>query len=116
VIEALRYSAGYHAADPGLRICLALNGRSPIELAGLVPDVDETYPIGPPFDFVEGGANNVPFHSVLPDPERFPCYTLMEGVTRRWWTTATVKGRAARACAPTGSTTTWTSSSRRPGS
>lgn len=55
VVEALRYAFGYHRADPDLRISLALNGRSPTELAGLVPYVEATYAVGPPFDFVEGG-------------------------------------------------------------
>ena len=36
-IEALHYCHGYHRADPGLRIGLALNADTPTELAALCP-------------------------------------------------------------------------------
>ena len=45
VIEALHYCHGYHRADPGLRIGLALNADTPTELAALCPYVDDVYPI-----------------------------------------------------------------------
>lgn len=44
-IEALHYCHGYHRADPGLRIGLALNADTPTELATLCPYVDVVYPI-----------------------------------------------------------------------
>ena len=44
-IEALHYCHGYHRADPGLRIGLALNADTPTELAALCPYVDDIYPI-----------------------------------------------------------------------
>jgi hypothetical protein len=44
-IEALHYCHGYHRADPGLRIGLALNADTPAELAALCPYVDDIYPI-----------------------------------------------------------------------
>lgn len=44
-IEALHYANGYHAADPDLRISVALNDATPTELAGLCPFIERTYPI-----------------------------------------------------------------------
>jgi hypothetical protein len=44
-IEALHYCHGYHRADPGLCIGLALNADTPTELAALCPYVDDIYPI-----------------------------------------------------------------------
>jgi hypothetical protein len=44
-IEALHYCHGYHRADPGLRIGLALNADTPTELAALCLYVDVVYPI-----------------------------------------------------------------------
>jgi hypothetical protein len=44
-IEALHYANGYHAADPELRISVALNEATPTELASLCPFVERTYPI-----------------------------------------------------------------------
>jgi hypothetical protein len=44
-IEALHYCHGYHRADPGLRIGLALNADTPTELAALCPYVDDIYPV-----------------------------------------------------------------------
>jgi hypothetical protein len=44
-IEALHYCHGYHRADPGLRIGLALNADTPTELAVLCPYVDDIYPV-----------------------------------------------------------------------
>jgi hypothetical protein len=44
-IEALHYCHGYHRADPGLRIGLALNADTPTELAALCPYIDDIYPI-----------------------------------------------------------------------
>src|SRR5579862_5429473 len=45
VIEALHYCHGYHVANPDLRIALALNANSPLELVGLCPYVDTLYPV-----------------------------------------------------------------------
>ena len=45
-VEALHYCHGYHRADPGLRIGLALNADTPAELAALCPYIDDIYPIG----------------------------------------------------------------------
>jgi hypothetical protein len=45
VIEALHYCHGYHRADPGLRIGLALNADAPAELAALCPYLGNVYPI-----------------------------------------------------------------------
>ncbi|HEX3812353.1 MAG TPA: hypothetical protein VHX59_05875 [Mycobacteriales bacterium] len=44
-IEALHACAGYHQADPDLRISVALNRATPIELARLCPFIDEVYPV-----------------------------------------------------------------------
>jgi len=44
-IEALHYCHGYHRADPGLRIGLALNADSPTELATLCPYIADVYPV-----------------------------------------------------------------------
>ena len=44
-IEALHYCHGYHRADPGLRIGLALNAGSPTELATLCPYIADVYPV-----------------------------------------------------------------------
>jgi hypothetical protein len=44
-IEALHYCHGYHRADPGMRIGLALNADTPTELAALCPYVDDVYPV-----------------------------------------------------------------------
>jgi hypothetical protein len=44
-IEALHYCHGYHRADPGLRIGLALNADSPTELATLCPYIGDVYPV-----------------------------------------------------------------------
>jgi hypothetical protein len=44
-IEALHYCHGYHRADPGLRIGLALNADSPTELATLCPYITDVYPV-----------------------------------------------------------------------
>jgi hypothetical protein len=44
-IEALHYCHGYHRAEPGLRIGLALNANTPTELAALCSYVDVVYPI-----------------------------------------------------------------------
>jgi hypothetical protein len=44
-IEALHYCHGYHRADPGLRIGVALNADSPTELAALCPYIADVYPI-----------------------------------------------------------------------
>ena len=44
-IEALHYCHGYHRADPGLRIGLALNADTPTELAALCPYIDDIFPI-----------------------------------------------------------------------
>lgn len=46
-IEGLRYALGYHAADPGLRVSVLLNGAAPVELGNLCPFVERTY--GVPF-------------------------------------------------------------------
>ncbi len=45
-IEALRYCLGYHLADPELRVSVALNAATPVELAGCCPFVDEAYSVG----------------------------------------------------------------------
>ena len=45
LIEALHACAGYHAADPQLRIGLAVNAASPVELASLCPFIDAVYPV-----------------------------------------------------------------------
>jgi hypothetical protein len=44
-IEALHYCHGYHHANPGLRIGLALNADTPAELAALCPYVGDVYQI-----------------------------------------------------------------------
>ena len=44
-VEALRYCLGYHRANPGLRVCVALNADTPTELGRLCPFVEATYPI-----------------------------------------------------------------------
>ena len=44
-IEALHYCHGYHRADPGLRIGLALNADSPTELATLCAYIADVYPV-----------------------------------------------------------------------
>ena len=48
-IEALRYCLGYHAADPGLEIHVALSAATPVELAGCCPFVARAYAIRHPF-------------------------------------------------------------------
>jgi len=45
VIEGLRYSLGYHEADPDVRVSLLLNGGSPVELATYCDFLDEVYPV-----------------------------------------------------------------------
>jgi hypothetical protein len=45
VIEALHYCHGYYRANPQVTIAVALNARSPIELAGLCPFIEATYPV-----------------------------------------------------------------------
>jgi hypothetical protein len=44
-IEALHYCHGYHLANPDAHIAVALNARSPVELAGLCPYIEAAYPI-----------------------------------------------------------------------
>jgi hypothetical protein len=44
-IEALHYCHGYHRADPGLRIGLAIHADSPTELATLCPYIADVYPV-----------------------------------------------------------------------
>jgi hypothetical protein len=44
-IEALHYCHGYHRADPGLRIGLALHAGTPTELAALCPYIGDVYPV-----------------------------------------------------------------------
>jgi hypothetical protein len=44
-IEALHYCHGYHHADAGLRIGLALSADTPAELAALCPYVRDVYPV-----------------------------------------------------------------------
>ncbi|GLW90229.1 glycosyltransferase family 9 protein [Actinokineospora globicatena] len=53
-IEALHYAHGYHVANPGARISVALNAATPVELAGLCPFVDEVYPVS--VDVFDGDA------------------------------------------------------------
>jgi len=45
LIEALHACNGYHQADPGLRIGLAVNSDTPVELARLCPFIDAVYPV-----------------------------------------------------------------------
>ena len=45
-IEALRYCLGYHLADPSLKVSVALNAATPVELAACCPFVDESYAVG----------------------------------------------------------------------
>jgi hypothetical protein len=45
VIEALHYCHGYHRADPGLRIGVALHADSPTELATLCPYIGDVFPV-----------------------------------------------------------------------
>jgi hypothetical protein len=45
MIEALHYCHGYHRADPGLRIGLAVNAATPAELAALCPYIGDVYPV-----------------------------------------------------------------------
>ena len=45
MIEALHYCHGYHRADPGLRIGLAVNADTPAELAALCPYIGDVYPV-----------------------------------------------------------------------
>jgi hypothetical protein len=44
-IEALHYCHGYHLANPDAHIAVALNARSPLELASLCPYVEAAYPV-----------------------------------------------------------------------
>jgi hypothetical protein len=44
-IEALHYCHGYHRANPDAQIAVALNARSPLELASLCPYVEAAYPV-----------------------------------------------------------------------
>jgi ADP-heptose:LPS heptosyltransferase len=48
-VEALHYANGHHAADPDLRIAVALNRATATELAALCPAVDACYAIDHPF-------------------------------------------------------------------
>ncbi len=51
VVEALRYGLGYHAADPGRQVDVAVNGKAGTTLADLCPFVRNAYavmPSGPP--------------------------------------------------------------------
>jgi len=45
-IEALRYCLGYQRASPGMRVSVALNSATPVELGGLCPFIEATYAIG----------------------------------------------------------------------
>ena len=45
MIEALHYCHGYHRADRGLRIGLAVNADTPAELAALCPYIGDVYPV-----------------------------------------------------------------------
>jgi len=45
VVEALKFSRGFHEANSDLEIHVALNRDSPIELAGACPWIKKTYPI-----------------------------------------------------------------------
>lgn len=51
-IEALHYAGGYHAAQPDLRISVALNAATPTELARYCEVVERAYPI--PVDLFDG--------------------------------------------------------------
>jgi hypothetical protein len=44
-VEALRYTLGYHLANPEWRISLALNRHTPLELARLCPWISNVYPL-----------------------------------------------------------------------
>ena len=63
-IEALHYCHGYHRADPGLRIGLALNADSPTELATLCPFIANVYPVAldvfDPARHGEGSLDQIP--------------------------------------------------------
>lgn len=43
VAEALKYTKGFYDANPGIKVSLALNSDSPIELAKACPWIDNTY-------------------------------------------------------------------------
>ena len=45
VIEALHYCHGYHRASPEVTVAVVLNARSPLELAGLCPFIEASYPV-----------------------------------------------------------------------
>ena len=45
VVEALKFARGFHEANSGLEIHVALNRDSPTELAGACPWIKKTYPI-----------------------------------------------------------------------
>jgi hypothetical protein len=45
VIEALHYCHGYYRANPQVAIAVALNAHSPLELAGLCPFIEASYPV-----------------------------------------------------------------------
>lgn len=51
VVEALRYAAGHHAADPARAVDVAVNARAPVSLAGYCPFVRTAHTVvaqGPP--------------------------------------------------------------------
>ncbi len=52
-IEALRYSLGYHRADPSLRIAVLLAHNTPTELAGLCPFIEAVHPVALPAELAE---------------------------------------------------------------
>ena len=90
VVEALRRCLGYHAADPGLRTSLVLNGASPVELARCAPFLREVYGVPyPSFGRAEGDPrralrgvprdwDHVVHHLAATDPDS----ARFEGVTR----------------------------------
>jgi hypothetical protein len=47
-VEALHYANGYHLADPALKISVALNAATPVELASWCPFVSAAYAIDQP--------------------------------------------------------------------
>ncbi len=55
VAEALKFSRGFHDANPGLEIHLALNKYSPTELTAACPWIAKTYPIDI-YQFLQGGS------------------------------------------------------------
>ena len=102
-IEALRYCLGYHLADPELRVSVALNAATPVELAGCCPFVDEAYPVGYTDFLGRAGDPDAALVEVLPDWDyvldddrsRQPAQLEFEGVRRYYQAPTATSARAS---------------------